>query len=136
MDRFIESRYDALHCWHVECELNLTKCSSRIAASSTIIRRMIWVIAPAAVLLSSCTEAGVEQQTKTLRTPVSSSAIRSVGYDEPRHTLEIEFNNGDVYEYFDVPEHVFNGLMNADSHGRYFHRHVRSASYRFRRVNE
>jgi hypothetical protein len=37
------------------------------------------------------------------RTPVRSSALRSVGDDQEQRTLEIEFTNGAVYQYFGVP---------------------------------
>ncbi len=50
-------------------------------------------------------------------------------------TLEIEFTNGAVYQYFDVPPDVYRGLMAAESHGRYFHQHVRDKSYRYQRMN-
>ncbi len=57
---------------------------------------------------------------------VISSNLHSVGYDPTTLTLEIQFRKtGDVYQYFDVPEHVHRGLMDADSHGKYFHRHIR-----------
>ncbi|MCX7429196.1 MAG: KTSC domain-containing protein [Planctomycetia bacterium] len=61
--------------------------------------------------------------------------MRSVGYDEDQQTLEIEFTNGAVYRYFDVPAEVYRGLMAAESHGRYFHEHVRSAGYRYQEMN-
>ena len=35
--------------------------------------------------------------------PVSSSALRAVGYDDSREILEIQFNNGAVYRYYGVP---------------------------------
>jgi len=57
------------------------------------------------------------------RTPVESSNLRSVGYDHG--ILEIEFHNG-VYRYFDVPEDVYDELMNADSHGVYFHANIKN----------
>jgi hypothetical protein len=69
------------------------------------------------------------------RTPVRSSALRSVGYDKDSQTLEIEFTNGAVYRYSDVPPEVYRGLMAAESHGRYFNQHVRSAGYRYQRMN-
>ena len=69
------------------------------------------------------------------RTPVRSSALRSVGYDQEQRVLEIEFTGGEVYRYFDVPAEVYRGLMAAESHGRYFHRHVRDAGYRYQRMN-
>ncbi len=69
------------------------------------------------------------------RTPVRSSALRSVGYDLEQRVLEIEFTNGVVYQYSDVPPEVYRGLMAAESHGRYFHQHVRDAGYRYQRMN-
>ena len=94
-----------------------------------------WSITVAvAVLVASCSRTD-EQETRGIsRVPVSSSALRSVGYDEDRGILEIEFDNGAVYRYYDVPPEVHRGLMSADSHGRYFHRHIRSAGYRHVRI--
>ena len=40
-----------------------------------------------------------------------------------------------MYRYFDVPPEVYRGLMAAESHGRYFHQHVRDKSYRYQRMN-
>ena len=87
-----------------------------------------------AVLAASCSQTGERQGERIRRVPVSSSAIRSVGYDGERHVLEIEFDNGAVYDYCDVPADVHRGLMAADSHGRYFHQHIRSNGYRYKRV--
>lgn len=39
--------------------------------------------------------------------------------------LELEFHSGEIYEYFDVPPHVHDELMAADSLGGYFARHIR-----------
>ncbi len=47
------------------------------------------------------------------RTPVHSSALRSVGNDQEQRVLEIEFTSGAVYQYFDVPPEVYRGLMAA-----------------------
>lgn len=68
------------------------------------------------------------------RQSVESSNLASVGYDEKNEILEIEFNNGGVYQYFDVPEHIYEELMNADSHGQYFDRNVKKAGYKFRKM--
>ena len=43
------------------------------------------------------------------RTPVSSSALRSVGYDQEQRVLEIEFTNGAVYQYLDIPAEAYRG---------------------------
>ena len=45
------------------------------------------------------------------RTTVSSSNLASVGYDATTETLEIEFQNGAVYQYFSVPVQAYHGLM-------------------------
>ncbi|MFF7055934.1 KTSC domain-containing protein [Achromobacter spanius] len=67
------------------------------------------------------------------RQQVSSSNVKSVGYDAASETLEIEFNNGSVYQYFDVPERIYSELMSADSVGGYLAAHVKGI-YRFSRV--
>ena len=67
------------------------------------------------------------------RIPVRSSNLASVGYSAFSATLEIEFHGGRIYEYFGVPESVHAGLMAAESHGKFFARHIRDR-YRFRRV--
>ena len=60
-----------------------------------------------------------------IRQPVSSSNISSIGYDPESRTLEIEFHSGGIYQYFNVPESIYNALMSASSHGSYFHRHIK-----------
>jgi hypothetical protein len=67
------------------------------------------------------------------RQPVSSSDLRSVGYDNSTNTLEIEFNSGGVYQYYGVPPAVYQGLMNAPSHGKYFHAQIKGV-YRYTRI--
>lgn len=58
------------------------------------------------------------------RTRVSSSNLRSVGYESNEETLEIEFHNGGVYKYFNVPQNRYEGLMNASSKGSYFDAYI------------
>jgi hypothetical protein len=67
------------------------------------------------------------------RNPVSSSNIESIGYDLSNNTLEIEFKNGAIYQYFDVPEIVFKELESADSVGGYLASNVKGI-YRYSRV--
>lgn len=50
---------------------------------------------------------------------MSSSNIESVGYDPDSRVLEVEFRGGRLYRYFDVPEEEYDGLMSAESHGKY-----------------
>lgn len=58
--------------------------------------------------------------------PVNSSNINSVGYDIRTKTLRIEFHGGSIYEYYNVPEHVYAALMSAPSHGSYFHQNIKN----------
>lgn len=67
------------------------------------------------------------------RSPVSSSNVESVGYDEDSETLEVEFKNGTLYQYFDVPQSAFNGLVNAHSVGGYLAENIKGV-YRYSRV--
>ncbi|MDD2892153.1 MAG: KTSC domain-containing protein [Candidatus Gracilibacteria bacterium] len=59
------------------------------------------------------------------RTSVISSNIASIGYDEESHILEVEFNNGSVYQYSGVPVNEYNNLMGADSHGTYLNQNIK-----------
>jgi hypothetical protein len=54
-----------------------------------------------------------------LRLSLNSSMIASAGYDKKKSILEIEFNSGAVWHYYDVREKTFNGLKKAKSAGRY-----------------
>lgn len=67
------------------------------------------------------------------RETVQSSNLLSVGYDANSKTLEIEFRNGSIYQYFDVPEAIYLALMNATSQGKFFHQFVRER-YSFKRT--
>lgn len=68
------------------------------------------------------------------RIAVNSSTMLSVGFDPEHLVLEIEFNNGRIYKYMDVPEYIFRGLINANSLGQYFNNHIRYAGYSYIRL--
>lgn len=67
------------------------------------------------------------------RTSVSSSNVASVGYDPNTLTLEVEFKDGSVYQYFDVPETVYQELRRASSVGQFMHANIRN-NYRYTKV--
>lgn len=60
------------------------------------------------------------------RTPVSSSNIVAIGFDEESQILEVEFKNGAVYQYSNVPLSEYNALMNADSKGKYLGANIKN----------
>lgn len=67
------------------------------------------------------------------RNPVTSSNIASIGYDKVSATLEIEFLNGNIYQYFDVPLMEYERLKSADSYGSYLANNIKGR-YRYSKV--
>lgn len=57
--------------------------------------------------------------------PVSSSNLASVGYDSETRTMRVEFRNDAVYDYHNVPQEEFEGLINASSKGSYLHQNIK-----------
>ena len=62
------------------------------------------------------------------RRSISSSMIRSIGYDTNSSTLEIEFNSGAVWQYYDFPESNWYEFDSAESQGKYFHASIKGQS--------
>ena len=60
-----------------------------------------------------------------IRHPVQSSNLRSVGYDPDSKNLEVEFKEGRIYSYNNVPKDIFEGLINAASKGKFFSHYIR-----------
>lgn len=48
--------------------------------------------------------------------------------------MEVEFNNGSIYEYYKVPNEIYSSLMTASSHGKYLNLYIRK-KYAFKKVN-
>lgn len=67
------------------------------------------------------------------RIPVSSSNIASIGYDQKTQTLEVEFLKGSLYQYFDVPQIVYEEFIGADSKGKFLATQIKGI-YRYARV--
>ena len=61
------------------------------------------------------------------RTSVSSKGITHVGYHEDSEvhgTLELEFESGRVYQFFNVPPKVYDELMHASSREDYYQANI------------
>ena len=57
---------------------------------------------------------------------LNSSAISAVNYNATTRTLTIWFTHGGhSYDYFGVPNAVYQGLLNASSKGAYFNAFIR-----------
>lgn len=68
------------------------------------------------------------------RQRVISSNILSIGYDAPTAILEVEFTSGDIYQYFDVPEYLYQQFMQAASMGEFLNENIRY-NYRYQKIN-
>jgi len=64
---------------------------------------------------------------------VESTDLSAIEFDDWSGMLTIEFHSGGVYEYFNVPRSEYLGLLNASSHGRYFHACIKN-HYPYRRI--
>ena len=64
---------------------------------------------------------------------VDSSNLHAVDYEPWNGTLTITFRSGSVYEYYGVPAPVCDGLLAADSPGRYHHAHIKN-HYSYQRI--
>jgi hypothetical protein len=67
------------------------------------------------------------------RKPVSSSNIASIGYEPATEVLEVEFLDNSVYQYFNVPNFVYEALMAAPSHGVYLNENIKG-QYQYERI--
>lgn len=67
------------------------------------------------------------------RNPVDSSNVAEIGYDLNTQTLEVQFKDGNVYQYFDVPQSVCESLMSASSKGQFLNKEIK-VNYRYARL--
>lgn len=61
------------------------------------------------------------------REMVTSSTVLSIGHEPTNSTLEVEFKNGGVYQYYNVPEMIYQQLMASDSKGKFLHAYIKPA---------
>ena len=63
---------------------------------------------------------------------VESEAIAEIEYDADTSRMFVRFSEGDWYTYFAVPARTSEAFVAAESHGRFFHEHIRDR-FPFRR---
>jgi hypothetical protein len=59
------------------------------------------------------------------RATVESTSLAGIAYDASNQTLQLEFRDRAVYQYFGVPAEIHDGLLRAPSKGQYFNRAIR-----------
>jgi hypothetical protein len=75
----------------------------------------------------------LEKEEKMERTSVRSSNINSIGFDSNNLVLEVEFQSGFTYQYFDVPQMIYEELMAAGSKGSYLNSNIKGR-FRYTRI--
>ena len=93
----------------------------------------------AALVLGGC-GACDSPQTQTPAGPPSitmvelrSSVIKGASYDTRTKTMRLRFVQGHVREYRDVEPAVYQGLLAAESHGKYYNRRIKGR-YQSKRI--
>jgi hypothetical protein len=69
------------------------------------------------------------------RTLVTSSNVASVGYDPELKVLEIEFKNQSVYQYADVPPEKYDGMLHAESVGKFLNSEIKG-TYEYTKIKD
>ena len=64
---------------------------------------------------------------------VASSNVKAIGYDDRTQTLEVEFLNGRVYQYYGVPENTHSQFMQEPSKGKFLLTYIKD-QFPFSRV--
>jgi len=67
------------------------------------------------------------------RTSIFSSNISSIGYDIQSAILEVEFSSGEIYQYFNVSEYLYNNLMSASSKGQFLNDYIKY-NHRYQKI--
>lgn len=84
------------------------------------------VIAVALLALSPARAAEQREITSHIaRQPVQSHALAAVGYSERLHALEVEFVNGAIYRYSNVPPQLYRDFLGAQSKAQFYDANVR-----------
>ncbi len=57
--------------------------------------------------------------------PINSSIAEAIGYDEEEQILQIEFNNGSVYQYYDVESETWEYFQKSPSKGLFYNSEIK-----------
>lgn len=62
-----------------------------------------------------------------------SKTLEAIGYDSSTRTLRLRFRHGGLYDYFDVPAEVFEGLTTSAHPWTEWQEHIKT-TYRYDRL--
>jgi len=64
-----------------------------------------------------------------------SKALEAAGYDAASRTLRLRFRNGGLYDYFDVPPDVHEGLVTSEHPWTEWREHIKT-TYDYHRIHD
>ncbi len=62
-----------------------------------------------------------------------SSVVRTIRYDAPSHTLRVVYVSGNIYDYKEVPEPVYEKMKTAGSKGEFLNTKIKG-HYAFQKI--
>jgi len=65
---------------------------------------------------------------------VISSNVDSVKYDEDSQTMTVKFLNGSIYEYYDIPDFLYEEVINANSVGSHLHWNIKELGFEYKKI--
>jgi hypothetical protein len=69
----------------------------------------------------------------TISVDIKSSNLKTAVYETGSKTLTVTFNNGSIYEYYEVPWTIFTKLRMSESQGKFFNTNI-SRTYKYKKV--
>jgi len=64
---------------------------------------------------------------------VNSSYCKKIGYDNKERIFQVEFNGGEMYQYFKVPIFLYEQLCKSESKGKFFIKKIRD-NFNYKRI--
>jgi len=69
----------------------------------------------------------------TISVDISSSNLNRASYNTSTKVLTTTFNNGSIYEYYEVPWEVFTKFRMTESQGKFFNVNI-SKNYKYKKI--
>jgi len=69
----------------------------------------------------------------TISVVIKSSNLKSMSYETNSKTLTTTFNNGSIYEYYNVPWEIFTKFRMAESQGKFFNTEI-GKNYKYKKI--
>lgn len=70
---------------------------------------------------------------ETINVSIKSSNLQLASYNTTSKILTITFNNGSIYEYYDLPWNIFTKFRMTESQGKYFNTEI-SKNYKYKKL--